>query len=306
MPITLGPAGSSVSAAEAWLLVAGVAAGVSCAVARLLIYCAPRLGFVDHPGIHKIHATPTPLMGGVAVYIGAVSGVMAHLLSGAAFACLPAVFIPATLAAIGLGLIDDRLVLPPWPKLAGLLIVAVIPPVAGLLSGAWSPVTALLIGVAVLLAANSFNLLDNADGLCAAVAAVALAGVAAIRGNVLAGACAAALAGFLVWNRPRARIFLGDAGSLLVGTWCALCALAPAPGSQRVFVWELLPVFIVPACDTAFVVVARLSAGRSVMQGGQDHISHRLVRLGLPVTAVDVLLAGVTACGCLVAWWLYS
>ena len=288
----------------AWLLVCGSAAAVSCIASRLLIVLAPRLGFVDHPDTRKAHVTPTPLMGGVAVYLGALAGVAIDLLAGSSFSCTPAVFLPATLAAIGFGLFDDYLALTPWPKLAGLLVIAAIPSAAGLLSGTWTVPTAVLLGMAVLLSANSFNLLDNCDGLCASVAAVALAGTAALRGSVMAGAGAAALLGFLVWNRPRARIFLGDAGSLLVGTWCALCALAPAPGTTRIFAWQMLPVFIVPACDTAFVIVIRSLAGRSIMQGGQDHLSHRLVRAGLPVIAVDLLLAGVTALGCLAAWWL--
>jgi UDP-GlcNAc:undecaprenyl-phosphate GlcNAc-1-phosphate transferase len=284
----------------------GVAAIVACVLARILIAIAPRLGFVDHPDTHKAHSVATPLLGGVAVYVGALAGIMTYLLCGGRLTCVPAVFIPATLAAIGLGLVDDHVVMPPWPKLVGLLIIAVVPAVAGLLSSTWGLPTAVLLGVAVLLSANSFNLLDNADGLCASVAAVVLAGVAVLRGNVMAGACAAALGGFLVWNAPRARMFLGDAGSLLIGTWCVLCALAPVPGSARLFMWELLPLFVVPVCDTAFVIAVRLSEGRSVMQGGQDHISHRLVRLGLPVGTVDVLLAGVTALGGVVAWWLLS
>jgi UDP-GlcNAc:undecaprenyl-phosphate GlcNAc-1-phosphate transferase len=288
----------------AWLLVCGAAAAVSCTIARLLVVLAPRLGFVDHPTTCKAHTTPTPLMGGVAVYLGALAGVMIDLLVGSDFSCIPAVFLPATLAAIGLGLLDDYLVLTPWPKLVGLLVCAAIPASAGTLSGTWSVPTAALIGIAALLSVNSFNLLDNCDGLCASVGAVGLAGIALLRGSVMSGAGAAALLGFLVWNRPRARIFLGDAGSLLVGMWCALCAFAPSPATGRLFVWQLLPVFIVPACDTAFVISVRLIEGRSVMQGGQDHVSHRLVRAGLPVAAVDILLSGVTALGVLASWWL--
>src|SRR4029434_5141931 len=143
---------------------------------------------------------------------------------------------------------------------------------------------------------HSFNLLDNMDGLAAGVALIATAFVAGLLGPslgvglfVLLIALAGALAGFLYWNRPRARLFMGDCGSLFIGAILGGVSLVPVFHARIAFVSPtVLAVLIlaVPLFDTAFVVVLRRLAGRSATRGGTDHVSHRLVSVGFSERSV--------------------
>ena len=137
---------------------------------------------------------------------------------------------------------------------------------------------------------HAMNLLDNMDGLAAGVAFIAAAFLACLLGTELGAALvvllvslAGALLGFLYWNRPPARLFMGDCGSLFIGAMlaarrsCRCSARALAFVSPVVLVCLIL---VVPLFDTAFVLVLRRLAGRKATKGGTDHVSHRLVSLG--------------------------
>jgi UDP-GlcNAc:undecaprenyl-phosphate GlcNAc-1-phosphate transferase len=140
---------------------------------------------------------------------------------------------------------------------------------------------------------NAYNLLDHADGLCgsiAGVSALVLFSGAVLSGDLELGrlclVLAAAITGFLVWNWPPARIYMGDAGSMGIG-------FLIGAGTLSVTFWPsgvsgsplaiLSPVLItaLPLFDTASVIVKRLRRHRPIMQGDRNHISHRLARLGL-------------------------
>jgi UDP-GlcNAc:undecaprenyl-phosphate GlcNAc-1-phosphate transferase len=147
---------------------------------------------------------------------------------------------------------------------------------------------------------NSLNLLDNSDGCCAMVSLCILLTAALSRWTPVTPmllAAAAAIGGFLMTNWPPARLFMGDAGSLLLGAWCAILALMP-PASAPAVKWHLVPAFWVPAYDTLSVIVLRLARGRPVWIGGQDHLAHRLRRRGLrPAWVVAVFAAATLAAG---------
>ena len=155
---------------------------------------------------------------------------------------------------------------------------------------------------------NAINLLDNMDALAAGVSAVAALSVfaLAILGRqpvvaTLAAAVAGACLGFLVYNRPPASIFMGDAGSLFLGFVLAILTINVSPA---VFppVSFLIPLLLlaIPVLDTTVVTLARLRRGRPVSQGGRDHLSHRLAKRGLRRrTAVAVLIGCESVLGML-------
>ena len=154
---------------------------------------------------------------------------------------------------------------------------------------------------------NAFNLIDNMDGACAGVGAIAAASVAAIAllgpggpmaGGAWAAALAGALAGFLVFNFHPAKIFLGDSGSLFIGFLLAGLtsgvAVAARPSRLSLVALGVL-VLAVPIFDTTLVTVARRLSGRRASVGGTDHTAHRLVRLGFSETRAVVVLYVLTS-----------
>jgi UDP-GlcNAc:undecaprenyl-phosphate GlcNAc-1-phosphate transferase len=164
---------------------------------------------------------------------------------------------------------------------------------------------------------NAFNFMDNMNGLCAGlgvVAAWAFGWSAAAKGQYLVAVVAfqmfGALLGFLPFNYPRAKTFLGDAGSHLVGYWLAVLAILPHYYSRsNQNVWAVLsPVLIlaVPLADMAWVVILRTLKGQPFYVGDTNHLSHRLVRAGLSKTSAVAtiwLFAAVTGG---VAAWLFN
>ncbi len=256
--------------ADAWVAMA-VAALATAAAVPIAAAVARRLGILDHPGGRKAHGRPTPLLGGAALCVGLVAASVVH--------AAPAGFVGAAVAAWAVGTLDDvrRGGLGAGTKLV--LQCAVVA-----LWTVWSGASA-FDGVVVLFAMNGFNLLDNADGVCATVAVPLLVVGAALSGLAIAWAAAGACIAFLAFNRPSARIFLGDGGSHLVGFVCGVVALASARGVTGVLgasgALALTALLIVPIVDTAVVVATRLRRGSPIWVGDRNHLSHRLHRAGL-------------------------
>ena len=247
------------------------------------------LGFVDTPSHRKAHRAPTPLLGGAAIFIGAILGVLI-IYRGDPQPTVIGVILAASVVALT-GLIDDYRPLPAWAKLSGqflgFLILAyfgirVRLPVPDLVNYA---ITLLwLIGIT-----NAINFLDNMDGLSAGISAVMASFIlllALINGQFLVGALAAGLLGaclgFLRYNFPPARIFMGDVGSLFLGFLLAVMGIQLRFPANSNFVTWMVPVFLfgLPIFDMALVVCSRLRRGLSPNTAGKDHISHRLVLLG--------------------------
>lgn len=295
---------------------------------------ARRLRFVDRPGGHKSHREPTPYGGGTAIFLAAWTPVgLAALVA----AIVPSSWVTATLgeelrvyfgglhdragqalvlligatAIHGLGLLDDLRPLGPWLKLLVNLAVSVFVVVCGdvRLGTLWGPLWSPLLTVAwFVVITNAFNFLDNMDGLSAGVAWICLAFLAVcglMAGQVFVPALAClflgAVGGFWAHNFPPARIFMGDAGSLLVGYMLAAASVLTTyyhsgAGTPPYALAMPLVILAVPLYDFVSVIVIRLAEGRSPLKGDQRHFSHRLVERGLSrrLAVLTIYLATAT------------
>jgi UDP-GlcNAc:undecaprenyl-phosphate/decaprenyl-phosphate GlcNAc-1-phosphate transferase len=212
------------------------------------------------------------------------------------------------LAAMGLW--DDLRPIPGWTK-----AVTIIPLAVGLYATGiradpfdvwWLNFAVTVLWVTGIV--NAFNFLDNMDGLTTGVSSIAastFAALAAISGQIVVGSLAAAVAGcalgFLFYNRPPARIFMGDMGSHFLGWLLAVVALElEFENVKRVAFLVPIVVLGVPIFDTTLVVISRLQRRVSPLRAGLDHASHRLVRVGIARTAVIVLhYLAAAVCGAL-------
>lgn len=259
---------------------------------------ANRLGILDHPGPNKSHTTATPYLGGLAVALALAAG----LFSGAAGELLAIL-----LAGLGLsfvGLMDDQKLVRWWVKLGAEILAGYALWLAGVRGGLFG-VEVLDLALTILwvvAVTNAVNMLDNMDGLApgvAAISALTFFAIAAQRGDFLVGAFSLAVAGasfgFLVWNFPPARVFLGDSGTLLLGFMLAALGLKLDLVGETGFIRSAVPILAlgVPLLDMAFVVIDRARGGRRIYQGGTDHSSHRLAAFGLSAAAVALLTYGV-------------
>ncbi len=284
-----------------------VAALATYALTPGAIRLALSTGFLDRPVGYKGHARPTPYLGGLAI-AGGVTG--AGLAFGAATSSY-AVLLFCALALLALGTLDDRRNLSPLLRVVAECMVALV--LWGTGHG-WdvvgsAPVDALLTVLWVVGIVNAFNLMDNMNGAaatCAAVSALGAAGLALAGGRYeLAALClavAGACAGFLPFNlvRPSA-IFMGDGGSMLLGSLIAGVTMAAAPVAE-VHGLALVGAVLIAGLailDTTLVTVSRRRGGRPLLSGGRDHLTHRLAhRLGSPDRVPLVLAAGQTVLCC--------
>lgn len=274
---------------RAFLVVFLIAMTVTLAGIPWVRRAAIAMGFVDLPSQRKAHRTPTPLLGGAAIFIGAIIGVLL-IYGGNPQPTVIGVVLAASVVALT-GLIDDYRPLPAWAKLGGQLLgflilayfgIRVRLPVPDIVNYAITLIW--LLGIT-----NAINFLDNMDGLSAGISAVSSSFIlllALINGQFLVGALAAGLLGaclgFLRYNFPPAQIFMGDVGSLFLGFLLAVLGIQLRFPANSNFVTWMVPVFILglPIFDMVLVVTSRIRRGLSPNTPGKDHISHRLVRLG--------------------------
>ncbi len=245
-------------------VVIAVAFGAAVVLTPVAMAVATRTGVVDRPGPLKPQAVPVPYLGGVAVFLAALVGaVIGH----------PVVIAPLA-GAVVLGVLDDRLDVPAPLRLVGQVAVGVgialaVPTRIGGIGGG-----VLVVLVSVLLM-NGTNFLDGLDALAGGVVAVACVAFALVLhagARDLAVAGAAALAGFLLYNRPPARVYLGDAGAYLLGaTMTLLLSSAWAPGTRATVGVASLVIVAVPVAEVAGAVVRRLRAGQSITSGDRRH-----------------------------------
>jgi UDP-GlcNAc:undecaprenyl-phosphate/decaprenyl-phosphate GlcNAc-1-phosphate transferase len=256
-------------------------------------------GMVDLPGPRKVHLSPIPLLGGIAIYLGFVLAIL-FTLRGAPLQQMAGILAGATLLAV-VGLLDDGGFLHHQVKLfIGMPVAALFLLASGIRAQVFSefvPGTAgivldsCLTVVWVVGITASFSILDHMDGLCAGIAAVA-AGFftlsASLNGQTmvrtLAAAALGAALGFLRWNFNPAKIFMGDGGAMFLGFLMATLGLKIRPeGSHFPASW-LVPVLIlgVPIFDTTLVSISRARRGLLPFTSpGKDHTAHRLSNTGL-------------------------
>ena len=258
---------------------------------------AIKVGAVDAPNMaRKVQAEPVPYLGGVAIVIGVFLATYSTvIIKDKDIALASTVLIPAVAMAV-MGLIDDLRGLPPWPRLIAQSLVGII--VAAILIATdtiGTPSQVFIIDAFVTIlwivgVCNSINFFDNLDGGAAGTVVVISFFtflIAYDRGQLMVSALsivtAGATAGFLIWNRPPAKIYMGDAGALFLGIIVAVLTIRLNPDIRPSWKSLSIPLFLmaVPLLDTSVAVTSRLGRGISPFTGGRDHLSHRLMRKGL-------------------------
>lgn len=268
----------------------------------------------DNPNsAHKTHKEPVPYLGGVAIIIGVVLvsyGVaIADGFTGKNYLLMTSVLAPAVVLG-GIGLWDDMRNLRPAPRLA-------IQTVAGLFT-AWILISqntvgtptestildALITSIWIVGICNSINFFDNLDGGAAGIVAVTSIAlfVLGFQGQqfliaALSAVTAGATIGFLLWNKSPARIYMGDAGALFLGILIATLTIRLQPDTEVMWTSLATPVLLlaIPILDTSVAVLSRIKRGISPLQGGHDHLSHRLIRGGLSRRTAAFSLWGLSA-----------
>jgi UDP-GlcNAc:undecaprenyl-phosphate GlcNAc-1-phosphate transferase len=284
-------------------------------------HTARRLGVLDRPAdaSHKTHTDATPYLGGLALGAGvlviAAGLIVAGAISSGANAELFNVLAGAALMAM-VGLLDDIRGVSPLVRLAFEAFAAValwqVGVGAGIFDLAWADVALTVLWVVAV--TNAVNFIDNMDGLASGVTAMSALGIFAIsaaNGDLLVSSLALALAGaslgFLRYNFPPARIFLGDAGSMMLGFLLAALILKldlpVGPAAPRILATVLLAA--VPLFDLSVVVVARTLGGRPMWRGARDHTSHRLAAGGMSRRAVATSFLAAQALCATAAFPLY-
>lgn len=317
------------------LALAFVLAFAASLVLTALMRCvAQRIGFVDMPGGRKQHAGPMPRGGGVAIVLATCIVIFGAAAAAYALRRDPALWpVPGGLAedvalaadklhfllyilggglAIAfLGLWDDIRPFRPVTKLiCQFIIVSVIVVTSGMRINLFIPSDLAQVAVTVVwivLLTNSFNLLDNMDGLSGTVAFICGGALLVLSLQTtqffIAGfalALMGAVLGFLFFNFPPASIFMGDTGSMFIGYMLATAAVLTTfvTHDQASPLFPLavpLVLFAVPLYDTASVLVIRFRRHKPLLEGDRNHFSHRLLRLGMSARRVLVTVGLVTA-----------
>lgn len=299
--------GQDPAATERYLVPGLVALGIGIVATWGVRSFARRHGIVNKPNpIVPQHTRPVAYLGGVGLGVGAAGGLVAmYLIDRADLAAmgvsLGALCVPALLY-LALGVYDDLVALPPARKFvfqACLALLAVV-------LGAWSPFTG--VGLVdrvfswfwIVTLVNAFNLTDVCDGLVGSLSAV-MFGIIGLAYPPLGPVCVvlvAACCGFLVFNKPPATIFMGDAGSHLLGYLAATLTLAGI-GSARLgpLSGTLAAVLLVgvPLFELAFLVIVRTRKGLAWWRGSPDHFSLRLQAGGMNRWQTDFIACAAAA-----------
>ncbi len=302
---------------------------VSAVAVRWARNAAPRLGLIDRPNLdRKHHRQPVPRSGGIGIFVAFWGCLLANvLLAGLVVPALE--FLPEDVRQLGrnvalrtgeleglfvgsamifaLGVLDDRFDLPPLLRLA-LQVAACVPLIAsGIVLKLFLPpiVSVPLTILWLVFLTNSFNFLDNMNGLTSGISVIVcgvMALIAALAGEWYMLLCFAllggAVLGFWFYNFPRASVFLGDSGSthigFLLGALCILVTYYEEGVPTRLPILIPLIVLGMPLFDTLTVMWIRWQSGRPLMVGDTNHVSHRLVALGMNRTEAVVFLYGAT------------
>jgi UDP-GlcNAc:undecaprenyl-phosphate GlcNAc-1-phosphate transferase len=286
---------------------------------------AVKIGAVDVPNLpRKIQKEPVPYLGGVAIALGVVSasflGILVEDYSIINFKIAGTVIIPALLIA-GVGLWDDLKELQPWPRLiaqtsvgtAMALILIATNTMGFALGNQFLNVAVSIFWIVGI--TNSINFFDNLDGGAAGTVAIAsffLFLIANSEGQKLVSALAivvsGATAGFLLWNKSPAKIYMGDAGALFLGIMMGVLTIRLDPGITPKYLSLAIPIALlaIPILDTTVAVTSRLYRGISPFTGGRDHLSHRLMRIGMHRKYAAITLWAASGVYGLLAYAIYQ
>ena len=291
-----------------------VALSITAALIPLLARWAPVIGLTDQPGPRKVHSSPVPRVGGLAMTAGLLAPVL--------FAVPLTAPVRGLLLGVGVlllfGLWDDRFTLGYRAKFTGQLIAVVLcmivggirvgPFGIGLVEALPAPLAALITFVFLVGITNAVNLADGLDGLAGGMVLLCLCAIAlfaAMSGNgavtMIALSEAGAVFGFLRFNTHPARIFMGDSGSQILGFSVGTLALLATQGDSSALS-AALPLLLLglPIVDTFTVMVTRIRAGRSPFSADRNHLHHRLLALGFAhreaVLLVYLMQVGLVLC----------
>lgn len=251
-----------------------------------------KLGKVSQPRKDRWHQKPTPTLGGIGMFAAFLLTVGGIFLAGGDLSEVRWSLLAASAIIFGLGLVDDILHITPPSKLIVQFVAAAVIVFFGRVINffPWDFANIILTFFWLVGITNAINLLDNMDGLAGGIALIAAgflsyfffrAGAESLM--ILSMALAGSILGFLVFNFPPAKIFMGDSGSLFLGFTLAALAVAHRPRASDVLTVLGVPtlLFLLPIFDTSLVTITRLMRGQSPAQGGTDHTSHRLIAFGL-------------------------
>jgi UDP-GlcNAc:undecaprenyl-phosphate GlcNAc-1-phosphate transferase len=278
------------------------------AITPISKWLAPRVGVIDKPSARKVHTSPVPRMGGIAI-VGAVMIALVFLRSQMEIQQLVAMIFGAAFMSF-MGLVDDRFPISAYIRLIAQVGAAISMWFAGVriqmfaiewLDGALTVFW--IVGIT-----NAMNFLDNMDGLSAGISAIVSAFflVLAVQNGqflvatlsaVLLGACV----GFLFWNLNPASVFMGDSGSMFLGFLLACVAIKLRFVAQPLAVSWMVPLIVMalPVFDTTLVFISRLRRGKNPLTTpGKDHTSHRIANHGFSYReAVLIIYVACAALG---------
>jgi len=280
------------------------AAVLTALLTPLTMRFARAIGAIDEPRERGLSERPTPLLGGLAIFAGALVAALVWLPAGYGREreLWHGVLLAAAVITL-VGAIDDRVELPPAVKLAGQVLAAVIVvhfgvavkaitlPFAGKLSFPNAGVTnagPVLTVIGLVAMMNVVNFSDGVDGLAAGVCVIIAATMAVIafdlnrqQPGVLAALTAGAALGFLLYNFPPASSFMGDCGANLLGLLMGVITVEAAVKTAAVVSFVLpLILLAVPFLDTTFVVLKRLKYRQPIYRSDNEHFHHRMARIG--------------------------
>lgn len=293
-------------------------------VTRMCLSWSLRLQITAKPKEDRWHKKETPLLGGVGIFVGILAGIVFAYIKGQyEFQRI----LPILTCAFGmfvLGLIDDLRNITPQHKLAGQIFLGSL---FLFLGNRFQWVGIEYIDIFITLfwiigITNAINLIDNMDGLAGGISAISCLSMLFLFSHytempsriipnlLLISSLLGALAGFLVFNFPPAKIFMGDAGSLMVGFLLSTSAIVsqdiyvPKQGIPHVFTIVVTPLLLlmIPILDTTLVSIMRRITGRKVSQGGKDHTSHRLVAIGFSEKEAVLILYGFAVASGIIAF----
>ncbi len=281
------------------------AGGIAFLVSLLLIPVMKRLSqrfnVLDVPRRERWHRTPTPRLGGVAMFLAFAAGMIYGLLRTGS---LRWELLLGPGLVFALGLFDDLRELSPPAKLVGQILAAAVVVSFGNVIDFfdWTVPNVVLTFLWVVGITNAINLLDNMDGLAGGVGLIAAVFLSYFFWNARSPslliptlALFGAVLGFLLYNFPPASIFMGDSGSLFLGYTLASISIARTARASNLFAVMGVPtlLFLLPILDTLLVTVTRILRGQSPVQGDSDHTSHRLVAFGLSERQALLVLYGI-------------
>jgi UDP-GlcNAc:undecaprenyl-phosphate GlcNAc-1-phosphate transferase len=286
---------------------------------------AIRLGAMDAPNIpRKTQSTAIPFLGGLSIALGITVSILVAVFIGSQgvdknpselWNLALTTLVPALLLG-GMGLIDDFRSLPPLPRLitqtivgSGVAFIIIKNGTVGAPFGNWDKLDYKWINWAVTIfwivaVCNSINFFDNLDGAASGTVAISSFGVFFIaynHGQELISALSIVVTGstlaFLIWNKPPAKIYMGDGGALFLGVIISVSTIRLDPGLEPFWTSLFIPLMLlgIPILDTSVVILSRISKGVSPLTGGMDHLSHRLQRAGCSKSYAVVVLWTLSA-----------